>query len=129
MGILLTAMLTLPEDNLDLDKLFKEAKWEQIEDVLDKGYEVEKVTMVAGVRGNEAEDEILNYLYYLIDTKTGEKSIKIDTPQYIYHFCIKTPYTGKISPNNTTLTPYLYNYFTIYFKNTCFSYFFVSKFN
>tara|TARA_R110002020_G_scaffold307534_3_gene523360 strand:+ start:3127 stop:3369 length:243 start_codon:yes stop_codon:yes gene_type:complete len=80
MGILLTAMLTLPEDNLDLDKLFKEAKWEKIEDVLDKGYEVEKVTMVAGVRGNEAEDEILNYLYYLIDTKTGEKSIKIDTP-------------------------------------------------
>ena len=73
-------MLTLPEDNLDLDKLFKEAKWEKIEDVLDKGYEVEKVTMVAGVRGNEAEDEILNYLYYLIDTKTGEKSIKIDTP-------------------------------------------------
>jgi len=80
MGILLTAMLTLPEDNLDLDKLFKEAKWEKIEDVLDKGYEVEKVTMVAGVRGNEAEDEIINYLYYLIDTKTGEKSIKIDTP-------------------------------------------------
>ena len=80
MGILLTAMLTLPEDNLDLDKLFKEAKWEKIEDVLDKGYEVEKVTMVAGVRGNEAEDEILNYLYYLIDTKTGEKSLKIDTP-------------------------------------------------
>tara|TARA_R100000995_G_C3447074_1_gene106216 strand:+ start:569 stop:811 length:243 start_codon:yes stop_codon:yes gene_type:complete len=80
MGILLTAMLTLPEDNLDLDKLFKETKWEKIEDVLDKGYEVEKVTMVAGVRGNEAEDEILNYLYYLIDTKTGEKSIKIDTP-------------------------------------------------
>ena len=80
MGILLTAMLTLPEDNLDIDKLFKEAKWEKIEDVLDKGYEVEKVTMVAGVRGNEAEDEILNYLYYLIDTKTGEKSIKIDTP-------------------------------------------------
>ena len=80
MGILLTAMLTLPEDNLDLDKLFKEAKWEKIEDVLDKGYEVEKVTMVAGGRGNEAEDEILNYLYYLIDTKTGEKSIKIDTP-------------------------------------------------
>ena len=80
MGILLTAMLTLPEDNLDLDKLFKEAKWDKIEDVLDKGYEVEKVTMVAGVRGNEAEDEILNYLYYLIDTKTGEKSIKIDTP-------------------------------------------------
>jgi len=80
MGILLTAMLTLPEDNLDLDKLFKEAKWEKIEDVLDKGYEVEKVTMVAGVRGNEAEDEILNYLYYLVDTKTGEKSIKVDTP-------------------------------------------------
>ena len=54
MGILLTSLLLLPQDDLDLDKLFKQAKWEEIADVLDKGYEVEKVTKVAGVRGSEA---------------------------------------------------------------------------
>lgn len=80
MGILLTSLLLLPQDDLDLDKLFKEAKWDKIQDVLDQGYEVEKVTKVAGVRGKEGEDEILNYLYYLVDTKTGENSIKVDTP-------------------------------------------------
>ena len=78
LNILLASMLLLPQDDLDLDKLFKEAKWKEIADVLDKGYEVEKVTKVAGVRGSEAKDEILNYLYYLVDTKTGEKSIKMD---------------------------------------------------
>ena len=78
MGILLTSLLLLPQDDLDLDKLFKQAKWEELADVLDKGYEVEKVTKVAGVRGSEAKDEILDYLYYLVDTKTGKKSIKID---------------------------------------------------
>ena len=77
-NILLASMLLLPQDDLDLDKLFKEAKWEEITDVLDKGYEVEKVTKVAGVRGSEAKDKILDYLYYLVDTKTGEKSIKMD---------------------------------------------------
>ena len=78
LNILLASMLLLPQDDLDLDKLFKEAKWKEIADVLDKGYEVEKVTKVAGVRGSEAKDEILDYLYYLVDTKTGEKSIKMD---------------------------------------------------
>jgi len=78
LNILLASMLLLPQDDLNLDKLFKEAKWKEIADVLDKGYEVEKVTKVAGVRGSEAKDEILNYLYYLVDTKTGEKSIKMD---------------------------------------------------
>ena len=77
-NILLASMLSLPQDDLDLDKLFKEAKWKEIADVLDKGYEVEKVTKVAGVRGSEAKDEILDYLYYLVDTKTREKSIKMD---------------------------------------------------
>ena len=66
----------LQQEELELDKMFKEAKWDKIEDVEGKGYEVEKVTMVAGVRGNEAEDEILNYLYYVINTKTGENSLK-----------------------------------------------------
>ena len=31
---------------------------------MDEGYEVERVTAVAGVRGAEAEDEALKLLYY-----------------------------------------------------------------
>jgi hypothetical protein len=45
-----------------------------------KEYEVEKITTTAGVRGNEATDEILDYLYYRvrdnklqIPTKLAEK--------------------------------------------------------
>ena len=49
---------------LDLDAIWEEAVWEEIEDVIDVYYEVEKVTPVAGVRGAEAEDEALALLYY-----------------------------------------------------------------
>ena len=56
-------------DDLDLEELDMDAMWEntiwlEIEDVVDVGYEVEKVTAVAGVRGAEAEDEALKLLYY-----------------------------------------------------------------
>ena len=50
--------------DLDLDRLWEEAVWEEIEDVKDVYYEVEKITPVAGVRGSEAKYEILKYLYY-----------------------------------------------------------------
>ena len=49
---------------LDLDRLWEEAVWEEIEDVVDVYYEVEQITPVAGVRGAEAEDEALKLLYY-----------------------------------------------------------------
>ena len=49
---------------LDLDTIWEEAVWEEIEDVFDVYYEVEKITAVAGVRGAEAEDEALALLYY-----------------------------------------------------------------
>ena len=74
----LMAVLLLPQDEIDIEKLFKEAKWEEIQDVKNVGYEIEKVTYTAGVRGNEAEHEILNYLYYVIDTKTMANSLKLD---------------------------------------------------
>jgi len=56
-------------DDLDLEELDMDAMWEntiwlEIQDVVDVGYEVEKVTAVAGVRGAEAEDEALALLYY-----------------------------------------------------------------
>ena len=49
---------------LDLDTIWEEAVWEEIEDVIDVYYEVEQVTAVAGVRGAESEDEALHLLYY-----------------------------------------------------------------
>ena len=49
---------------LDLDAMWENTVWLEIEDVVDVGYEVEKVTAVAGVRGAEAEDEALALLYY-----------------------------------------------------------------
>ena len=50
--------------DFDLDAMFEQAVWEEIQDVVDAGYEVEYVTAVAGVRGAEAEDEALVHLYY-----------------------------------------------------------------
>ena len=57
-----------PDDSLalelDLDAMWENTVWNEIQDVTDVGYEVEIVTPVAGVRGAEAEDEALAFLYY-----------------------------------------------------------------
>tara|TARA_Y100000817_G_scaffold297451_1_gene273798 strand:- start:1039 stop:1341 length:303 start_codon:yes stop_codon:yes gene_type:complete len=76
---------------LDLDALWEEAVWEEIEDVVDVYYEVEKVTAVAGVRGAEAEDEALEHLYY-------RKSMK-----GIALIDLKKAY-GKLSNKRNTIT-------------------------
>ena len=52
------------DEELDLDAMWENTVWEEIEDVANAGLEVEKVTAVAGVRGAEAEDEALALLYY-----------------------------------------------------------------
>ena len=68
--LLMSVMLGQDDDidldtvNLDLDALWENTVWEEIEDVVDVYYEVEQVTPVAGVRGAEAEDEALALLYY-----------------------------------------------------------------
>lgn len=49
---------------LDMDTIWEQAVWEEIEDIIEIVYEVEQVTAVAGVRGAEAEDEALHHLYY-----------------------------------------------------------------
>ena len=49
---------------LALDAMWETTVWIEIQDVVSVGYEVEKITAVAGVRGAEAEDEALNLLYY-----------------------------------------------------------------
>jgi len=65
--LLLSNQLSYSQDEveeLDLDAMWENTVWEEIQDVTTVEYEVEKVTAVAGVRGAEAEDEALQYLYY-----------------------------------------------------------------
>ena len=50
--------------DLDIDAMFEQAVWEEIQEVTTVYYEVEKITAVACVRGAEAEDEALALLYY-----------------------------------------------------------------
>ena len=54
----------LSPDSLDLDAIWETVVWEEIEEITTVVGEVEQVITVAGVRGAEAEDEILTYVYY-----------------------------------------------------------------
>ena len=58
-------ILAEPIEELDLDAMWENTVWNEIEDVVDSEvYETEYITAVAGVRGAEAEDEALALLYY-----------------------------------------------------------------
>ena len=71
--------------DLDLDAMWENTVWEEIQDVTTIYGEVEQITAVAGVRGAEAEDEALNHLYYrrsmrgiaMIDLKKAYGKLKI----------------------------------------------------
>ena len=54
----------LGDVDLDLDVMWENTVWEEIQDVTEVYGEVEQITAVAGVRGAEAEDEALALLYY-----------------------------------------------------------------
>ena len=57
--------LAKPLDDLDLDAMWDNTIWVEIQDIQDtEVYETEYITAVAGVRGAEAEDEALALLYY-----------------------------------------------------------------
>jgi hypothetical protein len=57
--------LTEVLDDLDLDAMWENTVWVEIQDIQDtESYETEYITAVAGVRGAEAEDEALALLYY-----------------------------------------------------------------
>ena len=64
LSLCMSAPLFSQDEELDLDAMWENTVWEEIQDVVDVGYEVEKITAVAGVRGAEAEDEALQHLYY-----------------------------------------------------------------
>ena len=71
--VLLSNPIFAQDEELDLDAMWDNTVWNEIEDVADAGYEVEKVTAVAGVRGAEAEDEALHHLYYRQSMKGPSK--------------------------------------------------------
>ncbi|MDB9854424.1 hypothetical protein OAC91_04255 [Candidatus Marinimicrobia bacterium] len=80
--ILLSSFLSLgllfsQDEELDLDSMWDNTVWNEIEEVTTKEYEVEKVTTVAGVRGAEAEDEALHHLYYRQSMK-GPSEIELN---------------------------------------------------
>ena len=87
-------------DNLDLDAMWENTVWEEIQDVTDVYGEVETITAVAGVRGAEAEDEALDHLYYrrsmkglaLIDLQKAYGKLKITKDNLI-----------KVDPNHPKL--------------------------
>ena len=80
--------------NLDLDAMWENTVWQEIEDVVDVYYEVEKVTAGAGVRGAEAEDEALALLYY---RKSMKGLSKLDLQKALGKLIIKRE---KMKENN-----------------------------
>ena len=57
-------ILAQEEEDIDLDALWDNTVWDEIEEINEVEGEVEQVVTVAGVRGAEAEDEALHHLYY-----------------------------------------------------------------
>lgn len=76
-SIFAMSMLYAQDEELDLDAMWDNTVWNEIEEVTTKEYEVEKVTTVAGVRGAEAEDEALHHLYYRQSMK-GPSEIQLN---------------------------------------------------
>jgi len=83
-------------DELDLDAMWENTVWNEIEDVVDVYYEVEKVTAVAGVRGAEAEDEALALLYY---RRSMKGLSKLDIQKALGKLIIKREKMNKDNPN------------------------------
>ena len=75
----------------DLDAMFEQAVWEEIQEETTLYFEVDKITALAGVRGAEAEDEALDHLYYrrsmkglaLIDLQKAYGKLKYKREQMI----------------------------------------------
>ena len=80
-------ILAEPIEELDLDAMWENTVWNEIEDVVDSEvYETEYITAVAGVRGAEAEDEALALLYY---RKSMKRLSKLDLQKALGKLIIK----------------------------------------
>ena len=96
------------DEELDLDAMWENTIWNEIEEVTTVEYEVEKVTQVAGVRGAEAEDEALAFLYYrrsmkglaLIDLQKAYGKLKIKREKMLKN----NPKNPKLKKINTLIS-------------------------
>ena len=80
-------ILAEPLEELDLDVMWENTVWEEIQDIQDDVvYETEYITAVAGVRGAETEDEALALLYY---RKSMKKLSKLDLQRALGKLIIK----------------------------------------
>ena len=86
--------------DFDLDAMWENTVWEEIQDVVDVVGEVEQITAVAGVRGAEAEDEALDHLYY---RKSMKGLALIDLQKAYGRLKIKRDNLLKENPNNPKL--------------------------
>ena len=83
--------------DLDMDAMWENTVWEEIEDVVTIEAEVEQITAVAGVRGAEAEDEALEHLYY----RKSMKKLALEDLQKAYgKLKIKREELIKVNPNH-----------------------------
>ena len=89
---------------LDLDAMWENTVWNEIEDVVDVYYEVEKVTPVAGVRGAEAEDEALALLYY---RRSMKGLSKLDLQRALGKLIIKKEQLEKQKKETTKIDNYI----------------------
>ena len=93
-------MASIDDIDLDLDAMWENTVWEEIQDVTDVYGEVETITAVAGVRGAEAEDEALEHLYY----RRSMKGLALIDLQKAYgKLMIKRDKILKENPNNPKL--------------------------
>ena len=86
--------------DFDMDAMWENTVWEEIQDVVTIEAEVEQITAVAGVRGAEAEDEALEYLYY---RKSMKGLALIDLQKAYGRLKIKRDNLLKENPNNPKL--------------------------
>ena len=86
--------------DFDMDAMWENTVWEEIQDVVTIEAEVEQITAVAGVRGAEAEDEALEHLYY---RKSMKGLALIDLQKAYGRLKIKRDNLLKENPNNPKL--------------------------
>ena len=112
--ICLNFQLSYSQEEIDLDAMWDNTIWNEIEDIADEEIqEVDNVTAVAGVRGAEAEDEALAFLYY---RRSMKGLSKLDLQKALGKLIIKRQ---KMSDNSDTekIDNYIYQ-LKIKLKNT-----------
>ena len=90
--------------DFDLDAMWENTVWEEIQDVTTVYAEVEQITAVAGVRGAEAEDEALALLYY---RKSMKRLSKLDLQKALGKLIIKRDKMLKKDPQAIKIDSYI----------------------